>query len=136
MRRLALGIGGFLIVWRSASAQVCDSFPVSGSSTGASSAVVSVCGHYTGCTPHAPTYQLIGDQINVTLVGAEAPDCQCIAVESHFQQSLLVSPIAPGTYSVHADLLDCVARIPSGGGTLVVAARPRYRPSTRGVRSR
>ena len=125
MRRLPpLGMVGFLVIRGFAGAQqVCDTFPwtITATPVGGASALIAVCCKYAGCIPHAPSYQIAGSLIDVTLLGGEAPDrCQCTAVEGTFAESLLVSPLPPGTYSVHVSFLDCFNRIPEGDTSIVV----------------
>lgn len=92
-------------------AQTCG-FPwtVSTSLAGGSSVAVSICGLYTGCQPHNPHFTVNGSAIDITLQTSEPPNgCQCIAVEGTFQQTVLVQPVPPGSYTVTVTLLSCSA---------------------------
>jgi hypothetical protein len=106
----------FSAVTTTGSAQNCG-FPwtVTATPAGGQSAAITVCGSYAGCFPHNPQFTIVGSQINLTLQSSEPPDrCQCVAVVGTFQQTFLVHPLVPGTYTVTATLLSCSAPQPSG----------------------
>ena len=119
MRKSVMAIAGFVLLSALAttsSAQNCG-FPwtLTVTPAGGRSVAINVCGNYAGCHPHNPQFTIVGSQINLTLQSSEPPDrCQCVAVNGTFQQSLLVHPLSPGTYSVTATLLSCSAPQPSG----------------------
>jgi len=124
MRRLLpLGIVGFLAIRGLAAAQQpCDSYPwtITATSPTGGSALISVCGEYTGCQPHSPSYQVAGSQIDVTLQAGLLPGCQCPTVEGSIGESVLVTSLPPGTYSIHVSLMYCENPIPEGDTSVVV----------------
>ena len=106
----------FSALTTTSSAQNCG-FPwtVTARPAGGQTAAIGLCGIYAGCYPHNPQFTIVGSQINLTLQSSEPPDrCQCIAVNGTFQQTFLVRPLTPGTYTVTATLLSCSAPQPLG----------------------
>jgi hypothetical protein len=91
------------------SAQSCG-FPwtLTVTPAGGGTVLVNICGYFAGCRPHNPQFTLSGSHVNITVQGSEPPDrCTCIAVVGTFQESVLVHPLSPGTYTVTATLLSC-----------------------------
>jgi hypothetical protein len=122
-RLLPLGIVGFLAIRGVTAAQpACDSYPwtITATSSGGGSAQISVCGRFTGCRPHSPSFQVSGSRIDVTFEAGLLPGCQCPTVEGSIGESVLVTSLPPGTYSVHVTLLYCENPIPEGDTSVVV----------------
>ena len=125
MKRTILTIAGiiFLLATRS-SAQTCGFlWTVTAAHSGGASATINICGYFAGCRPHDPQVTVDGSQIRVTVRsnGPSLDRCQCIAVEDTFHESVIVRPLAPGTYTVTATLLSCGDPLLGGSTTINLA---------------
>jgi len=84
------------------------------------SVAVTVCGLWSGCTPHNPRFAVADGQITVTFTAAELPDCGCSASEFEFTQTVVVSPVPNGTYGVTATVINCGQPRVVGTGSVTV----------------
>ncbi len=109
---------------RLAFAQQCTGFPwtVTAVPAGGKSVSVGICGLFAGCRPHDPRFTVRGSEIRVYLTQAELPDCICLAVEDNFRQTVLVSPVEPGTYTVRVVDVSCGVSTDAGSADLVFGA--------------
>ncbi len=107
----------------SARAQNCG-YPWTVTATPVDSQTVAVhlCGSWSGCVPHDPQFTVVGDQIQVSLTAAEPDTSQCIEGQNVTNHTVLVAPLAPGTYGVTAVLNDGSQTIVLGTTSVVVEA--------------
>lgn len=129
MRRVIVLFFSLLVVLVSAvradtdGAPACSGFPwtVTATQVGARVAV-NFCGYTVGCEPHKPQSSVVGSDVRVTVTRAELPDCNCVQPSGNFSQTVFVTGVDPGDYTVRVFVVDCGVTTPAGSTNFTMGA--------------
>ena len=126
MRNRVMGVAALLLlgVVTRLGGQCGFPWTITPTDLGGGRVAVQLCGIWVGCFPHAPRFNISGNQIGVTLTAAELPDCICTQAQIDFDQTVIVSAVPAGTYSVAATIVECDQAQSVGTGNVVVSGSP------------